>query len=196
MLAAKAQSSLGNAESYFEEHLSVGDYYIEGQRVGGQRFGKGAKDLGLAGVTRRQEFLRLCENLHLHTGERLTLRQNTTRKEIGSDGREHESANRRVFYDFNFSPPKSVSIAALVRDDPRIVQAHEQAVTEALDQLQSFASTRVRKKEQCTDRTTGNIVAAVFQHETSRPDPHRTVTAFYSMRPLIRSRNKEGVTES
>ncbi len=40
-------------------------------------------------------------------------------------------------------------------------------------QLQAFASTRVRKNGQCTDRTTGNIVAAVFRHDTSRAlDPH------------------------
>ena len=83
------------------------------------------------------------------------------------------SGNRRVFYDFTISPPKSVSIAALVGNDRRIVEAHERAVNEALEQLQSFASTRVRKNGQCTDRHTGNIVAAVFQHETSRAlDPH------------------------
>ena len=56
-------------------------------------------------MTRRDEFLRLCENLHPQTGQRLTLRQNTKRKELGSDGRAHESANRRVFYDFTFLRP-------------------------------------------------------------------------------------------
>ncbi len=40
-------------------------------------------------------------------------------------------------------------------------------------QLQTFAATRVRKNDQCTDRTTGNIVAAMFRHDTSRAlDPH------------------------
>jgi conjugative relaxase-like TrwC/TraI family protein len=173
MLAAKAQYSLGDAKRYFKEHLCVGDYYTQGQQVLGQWFGKGAEALGLAGVTRSDEFLRLCENLHPHTGERLTLRQNTTRKEIGANGQEQESANRRVFYDFTISPPKSVSIAAFVRNDSRIVEAHEQAVRAALNQLQTFASSRVRKNGQCTDRTTGNLLAAVFGHETSRAlDPH------------------------
>jgi len=173
MLAAKPQSSLKDAKRYFKEHLSVGDYYTEGQQVSGQWFGKGAEDLGLTGATHMDEFVRLCENLHPQTGEKLTLRQNATRIEIGADGREHEMANRRVFYDFTFSPTKSVSIAALAGQDHRIVEAHEQAVTTALHQLQSFASTRVRKDGQCTDRTTGNIVATVFRHETSRAlDPH------------------------
>ncbi len=92
---------------------------------------------------------------------------------MGPDGAEQEHANRRVFYDFTFSPPKSVSVAALVGHDQRIVEAHEQAVKVAVEQLQSFASTRVRKNGQCADRTTGNIVVAVFRHDTSRAlDPH------------------------
>ena len=52
---------------------------------------------------------------------------------MGPDGAEQEHANRRVFYDFTFSPPKSVSVAALVGHDQRIVEAHEQAVKVAVD---------------------------------------------------------------
>jgi conjugative relaxase-like TrwC/TraI family protein len=173
MLAAKAQYSLGDAKRYFREHLSVGDYYAEGQHVPGQWYGKGANDFGLSGVTNEKEFARLCENLHPQTGEKLTLRQNSTRTEVDASGVEHQAANRRVFYDFTFSPSKSVSIAALAGRDERIVKAHDNAVTEALHQLQAFAATRVRKNGQCADRATGNIVAAVFRHDTSRAlDPH------------------------
>ncbi|MFZ0826934.1 MAG: MobF family relaxase [Verrucomicrobiia bacterium] len=173
MLAPKAQYNLADAKKYFKEHLAVGDYYAEGQSILGQWFGQGAADLGLNGMTTSDEFARLCENLHPQTGERLTLRQKTTRIEMNADGQESETANRRVFYDFTFSPPKSVSIAALVGDDARIVEAHEQAVTLAMNQLQTFAATRVRKNDQCTDRHTGNLVAAMFRHDTSRAlDPH------------------------
>jgi conjugative relaxase-like TrwC/TraI family protein len=173
MLSPKAQYSPIDAKRYFKEHLAVGDYYTEGQHAPGQWIGKGAEDLGLSGVTTTEQFERLCDNLHPQTGERLTLRQKTTRMEIGADGKQHEAANRRVFYDFPFSPPKSVSIAALVGDDTRIVKAHEQAVTAAMNQLQSFAATRVRKNGQCADRATSNIVAAMFRHDTSRAlDPH------------------------
>ena len=168
MLTTKAQYRLGDAKEYFAEHLSVGDYYAEGQRALGQWYGQGAEKLGLSGVTRQDDFVRLCENLHPKTGEKLTMRQNTMRSDIGPDGQPRQNTNRRVFYDFTFSPAKSVSITALVGHDPRIVEAHEQAVTTALGQLQAFASTRVRKNAQCTDRTTGNIVAAVFRHDTSR----------------------------
>jgi conjugative relaxase-like TrwC/TraI family protein len=173
MLAPKAQFSVGDAKKYFREHLSVGEYYSQGQQATGQWIGEGAEKLGLSGVTTEEQFARLCDNLHPQTGQRLTLRQKTTRTEASEDGSQRQTFNRRVHYDFTFSPPKSVSIAALVAGDGRIVKSHEQAVTVALQQLQSFAATRVRKNGQCTDRTTGNIVAAVFRHDTSRAlDPH------------------------
>src|SRR5208283_4273239 len=104
MLATKAQYRLGDAKEYFSEHLSVGDYYAEGQQVLGQWYGAGAEKLGLSGVTRQDDFVRLCDNLHPHTGEKLTLRQNTMRSDIGPDGQPHQNTNRRVFYDFTFSP--------------------------------------------------------------------------------------------
>ena len=115
MVTAKTQYSLTNAKNYFAEHLCVGDYYEEGQRVSGQWFGLGAERLGLAGKVRAEEFLRLCENQHPSTGETLTQRLKTTRVE---DGR--STANRHIFYDFTFSPPKSVLLAAFLGDDERI----------------------------------------------------------------------------
>jgi conjugative relaxase-like TrwC/TraI family protein len=173
MLATKAQYSLSNAEEYFKEHLQVGDYYMEGRRVMGQWIGQGAESLGLSGVTHTDEFLKLCRNLHPTTGERLTQRHNGTRTEAGKDGNLHEVANRRVFFDFTFSPPKSVSIAALVGDDRRILEAHDEAVQVALRQLETYAATRVRKDGETSYRLTGNLVGAVFRHDTSRAlDPH------------------------
>src|SRR5471030_2119852 len=117
MLTMKAQTSLRNAESYFREHLGVGDYYMEGRSVSGQWFGEGAKKLGLSGVTTEKDFLNLCRNINPQTDERLTQRMNTKRVTMDNGGGIHESANRRVFFDFTISPPKSVSIAALVRND-------------------------------------------------------------------------------
>ena len=139
MVTAKTQYNLKNAKEYFEEHLCVGDYYDEGQRVAGEWFGLGAEQLGLSGKVRADDFLRLCENQHPATGETLTQRLNTTRIEDGE-----KAANRRIFYDFTFSPPKSVSFAALAGDDERIVEAHDRAVRSALREFEAFAATRVR----------------------------------------------------
>ena len=173
MLTMKAQSSLRNAESYFREHLGVGDYYMKGQTVSGQWFGDGARELGLSGVTTEKEFLNLCNNLHPKTDEQLTPRMNSKRVRVDKDGNVHESANRRVFYDFTLSPPKSVSIAALVGNDQRIIEAHDEAVQVAMRELQIYAATRVRQQNQYAHRVTGNVVGAVFRHDTSRDlDPH------------------------
>jgi len=169
----KAQTSLRNAESYFREHLGVGDYYMEGQSVSGQWFGEGAKELKLSGITTEKDFLNLCHNLHPQTEEQLTPRMNTKRNTVDKKGNVRESANRRVFYDFTLSPPKSVSIAALVGNDKRIIEAHDEAVTVAMRHLQTYAAARVRKQNQRAQRATGNVVGAIFRHDTSRAlDPH------------------------
>jgi conjugative relaxase-like TrwC/TraI family protein len=173
VLTPKTQYSLANAKTYFEEHLCVGDYYTEGETISGRWFGQGAAMLGLVGVVKRDAFLDLCENLNPKTGELLTQRRKTIRRATGEDGHEQQVANRRVFYDFTISPPKSVSILAFVVGDTRIHRAHDRAVGIAMKELERFAETRVRTGGACSDRPTGIVVGAVFQHDTSRAlDPH------------------------
>src|ERR1700704_6522155 len=168
MVTAQTQYNLTNAREYFEEHLCVGDYYDEAQRVAGEWIGMGAERLGLSGKVRADDFLRLCENQHPGTGEKLTQRLNTTR----TKGDEN-AANRRIFYDFTFSPPKSVSLAGFLGNDERIIQAHAWAVQAALKDFEAFAATRVRVGGARSERLTGNFVAAKFTHDTSRAlNPH------------------------
>lgn len=167
MLTTKPQLNLASAREYFREHLSTGDYYAQGQKVSGEWFGQGAENLGLKGKVSEADFLTLCEGRNPATGERLTARQNSRRQENGKS-----VANRRVFYDFTLSPPKSVSVVALMQDD-RISMIHARAVREALGELEKRAETRVRKSNQYGERPTGNVIAATFRHDTSRElDPH------------------------
>ena len=42
MLSPKTQYNLKNAKEYFEEHLCVGDYYSECERISGEWIGNGA----------------------------------------------------------------------------------------------------------------------------------------------------------
>jgi conjugative relaxase-like TrwC/TraI family protein len=168
VVTAKTQYNLKNAEEYFEEHLAVGDYYDEGQRIAGEWIGLGAERLGLGGKVRAEDFLRLCENQHPSSGETLTQRLNTTRTES-----KENAANRRIFFDFTFSPPKSVSIAGFLGKDERILEAHNRAVRLALREFEAFTATRVRVGGAQSDRLTGNFAAALFTHDTSRTlDPH------------------------
>jgi len=58
-----------------------------------------------------------------------------------------------LFYDFTFSPPNSVSILALIADEPRIFEAHNRAVRIAIREFEAFAATRVRRRGANSDRS-------------------------------------------
>jgi conjugative relaxase-like TrwC/TraI family protein len=156
MFSGIPQKNRTVAESYFDEHLSHNDYYTQGESQAGHWIGMGAQQLGLkpGDVVTRDAFLRLCDNQHPATGEQLTPQQ---------------FRERRIYFDFVCSPPKSVSILAVTMNDQRIIEAHKEASGIALRELEAFAATRIRKggiQEQ--DRVTGNLVGATFVHTTSR----------------------------
>ncbi len=163
MITAKTQYSLTNAQTYFAEHLAIGDYYQQGQKVAGEWLGTGAASLGLSGRIQESDFLALCENRCPKTDDRLTQRTNSVRESEGV-----AAANRRIFYDFTISLPKSVSLVALVAEDKRVLEAHQRAIRIALNELERFASTRVRKGKADTSRFTRNLVAGLFTHDSSR----------------------------
>src|SRR5450432_3918427 len=168
MFTAVSHKHLAEAESYFDEHLSQNDYYAAGEIRPGQWIGAGAERLGLNNAVTRDQFHALCGNQNPNDGERLTRRQEKTNQ-------------RRVFYDFTCSAPKSVSVLAVTMDDDRLVSAHEEATRVAFRELETFAATRVRKRGNQRDRTTGNLVAAAFTHTSSRAlDPllHTHLTVF------------------
>jgi conjugative relaxase-like TrwC/TraI family protein len=168
MFTAVAQKNLADAEGYFDEHLAQNDYYAAGEIRPGEWIGAGAERLKLNNVVTRDQFHALCENKNPNDDKRLTLRQEKTNQ-------------RRVFYDFTCSAPKSVSVLAVTMDDDRLVSAHEEATRIAFRELETFAATRVRKQGNQRDRTTGNLVAAAFTHTSSRAlDPllHTHLTVF------------------
>jgi len=156
MFSGIPQKNRAVAESYFDEHLSHNDYYTQGVSQAGHWIGMGAQQLGLkpGEVVTRDAFLRLCDNQHPESGQQLTPQQ---------------FRERRIYFDFVCSPPKSVSILAVTMNDRRIIEAHNEASGIALRELEQFATTRIRKggiQEQ--DRVTGNLVGAAFVHTTSR----------------------------
>jgi conjugative relaxase-like TrwC/TraI family protein len=168
MFTAVAQKNLGDAENYFDEHLSQNDYYAAGEIRPGQWIGAGAERLGLKSEVTREQFHALCENQNPNDGERLTQRQ-------------LKEGQRRVFYDFTCSAPKSVSVLAVTLADERLVTAHEGATRIAFRELETFAATRVRKQGGQKDRITGNLAAAAFTHTSSRaldPQLHTHFTVF------------------
>lgn len=162
MLRITVRDSADATKAYYTEGLARGDYYAEGQEVAGAWGGKGAERLGLSGPVDREAFAALAENRHPETGERLTLRT---------------KANRVCGWDFNFHVPKSVSLVHAMTGDERILDAFRESVSEAMAEVESEASARVRKAGADGLRRTEAVVTASFTHFTARPvdgvpDPH------------------------
>ena len=147
-------SQIRNGRNYMTRHLSANDYYAEGERVTGYWPGDGATKLGLSGDVSPEQVEALRSNRHPGTGERLTPRR-----------------GKVEFHDVTFSAPKSVSIAAIVGGDTRIVEAFRESTDFALKQLEQESMVRVRggaMNQTESVRRTGNVIAAVFQHDSSR----------------------------
>ncbi|MBE9063186.1 MobF family relaxase [cf. Phormidesmis sp. LEGE 11477] len=150
-----ANVSASQAENYYESD----DYYTQGDpdlQSDSQWQGNGATQLHLEGAVDKAVFQQL---LHGQTPEGKPLHS----KVIKAD-------NHRAATDYTFSAPKSVSIAALIQKDKRVIQAHDEAVKTALAVLENrYAQTRVRRGPGIREKvTTNNLIAATFRHETSR----------------------------
>ena len=154
--------ALTGGESYASQHLSSNDYYSEHEKVVGQWQGHGAELLGLQGEVTLEQFDAVRQGIAPESGEFLRPRQSADRfNEAGE-----RTGTARNLYDFTVSAPKSVSVQAMV--DPRLLEAHKGAVNEMAREMESLAGARVRQHGRDENRSTGNLVLAVYQHDSSR----------------------------
>ncbi len=150
MLSFSQVKSAGSAGNYYTDK---DNYYVIGSMD--ERWqGKGAEALGLEGKIDKQVFTELLQG-KLPDGSDLTRIQDGVNK-------------HRPGYDLTFSAPKSVSMLAMLGGDKRLIDAHNRAVTVALNQVESLASTRVKKDGVSETVLTGNLIIARFNHDTSR----------------------------
>ena len=150
-----ANVSAAQAENYYEKD----DYYTQGDpdlQSDSQWQGNGAAQLHLTGAVDKQIFQQLLHG-QAPNGKSLHSKAINPKK--------HRAAT-----DYTFSAPKSVSIAALIQKDKRVIQAHDIAVKTALEVLENrYAQTRVRHGPGVREKVaTANVIAATFRHETSR----------------------------
>ena len=122
--------------------------------------GRGAEALGLQGPVDPDVFRAVLEGeVPDGSGKRLG--------RLGKDGEIHHRPGR----DLTFSAPKSVSLAALVGGDGRVVDAHDKAVARTLGWVEkNAAETRLRDPETGRMVRAGGqkTVVATFRHDTSR----------------------------
>ena len=159
MLSIGALTSAAQGASYYERDGYYSKDDPEHKAASGW-FGKGAEDLGLKGPVDPEIFRAVLEG-KVPDG---------SGTELGRRGKDGEILHRPG-RDLTFSAPKSVSLAALVGGEARIVEAHDRAVKATLGWVEkNVAETRMK------DPVTGQmvraggqkIVAATFRHDTSR----------------------------
>lgn len=136
------------------------DYYAK-EKQPSEWYGNLSHDLGILGKNvDKEEFVNLLNGQYKGN----TLRDSSYKKKESHD---------RLAIDITFNAPKSVSIMALVAGDTRLIAAHNEAVKESLDLLESMAQGRKKVGGKSRVENTKKIAAALFRHETNRNnDPH------------------------
>ncbi|EFI1750768.1 conjugative transfer relaxase/helicase TraI [Escherichia coli] len=139
----------GDAGYYSHED----NYYASGS-LDSRWMGEGAEKLGLKGEVASADMDAVRQG-KLPDGSDLSRMVNGVNK--------HRSG-----YDLTFSAPKSVSVMALVGEDRRFIEAHNRAVAVVMQEVEKLVSARITEERKTETVLTGNMVAALYNHDTSR----------------------------
>ncbi len=163
MLNISKPLTAGKVKEYFKHEYGAAEngYFSQGGAIRGEWHGQLVDTLGLSGPVEAEAFDRLSEGQHPLTGEQLVQHKDTIKTDSG------EELGHRAGWDLTFSAPKSVSLTALVGEDERIRLAHRRAVTEALNEVEKYVQGRTSAHSPAV--TTGQWIAATFEHDTARP---------------------------
>ena len=148
---------------------SADNYYADGTSKS-EWMGEATKGLGLkcqdVDGLKFSDILNGNINLPDGSSQQLNRASRTfTNKETG----EQAVSQGRKGWDFTISAPKSVSIAGLVANDERVIDAHKDAVKATVKYIEeNGAQTRIKEGKETFTVQTGNVIAAGFHHETSR----------------------------
>src|ERR1700727_836544 len=106
MVSKTVCTSAQGAIDYFEDHLNVADYFVEGEKVDrGQFIGKVAERLGLdEEVVTREKFAAFVQ---------------CDMKGLGADSK-RQRVSEIKYIEFSYSPPKAVSVVAAVDDRVKV----------------------------------------------------------------------------
>ena len=168
MLTISKPLSAGQAQTYHQKEFTAKEQNYWSQRgvIAGEWQGRLAGQFGLAGTVSAEDFAKLSQGQHPHTGEQL-VRQRASYEYQDADGKTIKTMEHRAGWDATFSAPKSVSLTALVGADERVREAHRESVRVALDQLERYTHAWIGGNH--PPETTGRFIAAKFEHDTARP---------------------------
>ncbi|EHF6632553.1 conjugative relaxase, partial [Salmonella enterica subsp. enterica serovar Newport] len=152
----------GDAGYYSHED----NYYASGS-LDSRWMGEGAEKLGLKGEVASADMDAVRQGI-LPDGSDLSRMVDGVNK--------HRSG-----YDLTFSAPKSVSVMALVGEDRRFIEAHNRAVAVVMKEVEQLVSARITQEGKTETVLTGSMVAALYNHDTSRdldPQVHTHALVF------------------
>ncbi|TAJ72042.1 MAG: conjugative relaxase [Sphingobium sp.] len=158
---ASVRSAAGAANYFAKDDFKDNYYTADGSAEVSAWSGEGAASLGLTGEVARDDFEKTLSGF-LPSGEGVA-----------------QVENRRNGIDLTFSVPKSVSVMAYVADDKRVLAANMSAVQKTMAWVEkNLAEGRKDVEGRKVPVRTGNLVYALFQHDTSRAlDPQAHVHA-------------------
>lgn len=148
-------------KSFNQDAGKKADNYYVNEKATALWQGRGADFLGLRGkAVTKEEFVQFLSGRmpHPDTGKIQNLANNS------------KGDRRRAGIDFTIAPPKSVSIAALVGKDDRVIAAHLAANARTMEWFEKHASLIRVKDENGKNRAelAGNLLYATVLHETNR----------------------------
>lgn len=143
-------SSIKGDSAYYSHE---DNYYASGS-LESRWLGDGAEKLGLKGEV---------ANADMDAIRQGKLPDDTDLSRMVNGVNKHRSG-----YDLTFSAPKSVSVMALVGEDRRFIDAHNNAVKAVMQEVEQLISARITEDGKTETVLTGNMVAALYNHDTSR----------------------------
>src|SRR5580704_14014026 len=168
MLTISKPLSATQAQTYHAKEFTAAEqnYWKQNDTIHGEWHGRLADKFALAGDVGAEDFARLAEGQHPQTGEQL-VRHRKVHEYQNEDGKTVTPVEHRAGWDATFSAPKSVSLTALVGGDERVREVHREAVAVALTELERYTQARIGGNHAA--ETTGQFLAATFEHDTARP---------------------------
>lgn len=168
MIRMTKLSSATDASKYYDsalserangQHLAGADNYYVNENSKAIWGGKVSEILGIEGhAVTKEDFVKLFDGkvTNPQTGQSQDLSKN--------------SKDRRAGYDLTFSAPKSVSIAALIHGDTRLIEEYRASIEATMGMLQDYAAL-YRQREGGGDPETyksDSLLWMLVQHELSR----------------------------
>lgn len=143
-------SSIKGDSAYYSHE---DNYYASGS-LESRWLGDGAEKLGLKGEVANADMDAIRQG-KLPDGTDLSRMVNGVNK--------HRSG-----YDLTFSAPKSVSMMILIGGDRRLLDAWNRSVENGMKEVEKLISARITDSGKTDTVLTGNMVAALYNHDTSR----------------------------